>query len=172
MNGRFTPGKTRLITYAGAASGTWEPASSRRNRHWLAPLPRPRQLYTVSDLVAGWSVDRLGRSLPDLLGTLDEIHAAGCNLYLHQQGLDTSTPSGRAMFQMMGVFAEFERAMIRERSMLLGSRKKAGEKPSVARAITTNTASTRLNACEQRDRHFEDRQDDRQRHGICSAHPC
>jgi DNA invertase Pin-like site-specific DNA recombinase len=49
------------------------------------------------------------------LGTLDEIHAAGCNLYLHPQGLDTSMPSGRAMFQMMGVFAEFERAMIRER---------------------------------------------------------
>jgi DNA invertase Pin-like site-specific DNA recombinase len=62
-------------------------------------------------------VDRLGRSLQDLLGVLSEIHAKGCDLYLHQQGLDTSTPSGRAMFQMLGVFAEFERAMIRERVM-------------------------------------------------------
>lgn len=69
------------------------------------------------DLVAAWSVDRLGRSLTDLLGLLTELHAKGVDLYLHQQGLDTSTPSGRAMFQMMGVFAEFERAMIRERVM-------------------------------------------------------
>ena len=69
------------------------------------------------DMVAAWSVDRLGRSLTDLLGVLGELHASGVGLYLHQQGLDTSTPSGRAMFQMMGVFAEFERAMIRERVM-------------------------------------------------------
>jgi DNA invertase Pin-like site-specific DNA recombinase len=46
---------------------------------------------------------------------LSELHAKRVDLYLHQQGLDTSTPSGKAMFQMMGVFAEFERAMIRER---------------------------------------------------------
>ena len=69
------------------------------------------------DLVAAWSVDRLGRSLQDLLGTLGELHAKGIGLYLHQQGLDTSTPAGRAMYQMLGVFAEFERAMIRERVM-------------------------------------------------------
>ena len=69
------------------------------------------------DMVAAWSVDRLGRSLTDLLGVLQELHAKGVDLYLHQQGLDTSTPSGRAMFQMLGVFAEFERAMIRERVM-------------------------------------------------------
>jgi DNA invertase Pin-like site-specific DNA recombinase len=67
------------------------------------------------DMVAAWSVDRLGRSLIDLLEVLREFHAKGVDLFLHQQGLDTSTPSGRAMFQMMGVFAEFERAMIRER---------------------------------------------------------
>ena len=67
------------------------------------------------DLVAAWSVDRLGRSLQDLLGFLQELHGAGVNLYLHQQALDTTTPSGKAMFQMMGVFAEFERSMISER---------------------------------------------------------
>jgi len=67
------------------------------------------------DMVAAWSVDRLGRSLMDLLAFLKELHAKGVDLFLHQQGLDTSTPSGRAMFQMMGVFAEFEHAMIRER---------------------------------------------------------
>lgn len=67
------------------------------------------------DLVAAWSVDRLGRSLQDLVGFLGELRAKGVDLYLHQQGLDTSTPAGKAMFQMMGVFAEFERAMIVER---------------------------------------------------------
>jgi DNA invertase Pin-like site-specific DNA recombinase len=67
------------------------------------------------DMVAAWSVDRLGRSLSDLLQLLQELHSKNVDLFLHQQGLDTSTPSGRAMFQMMGVFAEFERAMIKER---------------------------------------------------------
>jgi DNA invertase Pin-like site-specific DNA recombinase len=67
------------------------------------------------DMVAAWSVDRLGRSLQDLVGFLAEIHGAGVDLYLHQQAIDTSTPAGKAMFQMMGVFAEFERSMIRER---------------------------------------------------------
>ena len=67
------------------------------------------------DLVAAWSVDRLGRSLQDLIGFLQELHESGVDLYLHQQALDTTTPSGRAMFQMMGVFAEFERSMISER---------------------------------------------------------
>ena len=67
------------------------------------------------DLVAAWSVDRLGRSLQDLVSFLQELHQSGVNLYLHQQALDTTTPSGKAMFQMMGVFAEFERSMISER---------------------------------------------------------
>ena len=67
------------------------------------------------DMVMAWSVDRLGRSLQDLIGFLSEIHAVRIDLYLHQQGLDTTTPAGKAMFQMMGVFSEFERAMIQER---------------------------------------------------------
>jgi DNA invertase Pin-like site-specific DNA recombinase len=62
-----------------------------------------------------WSVDRLGRSLQDLIGFLSEINAVGVDLFLHQQGLDTTTPAGKAMFQVMGVFAEFERSMIQER---------------------------------------------------------
>jgi len=67
------------------------------------------------DLVAAWSVDRLGRSLQDLVGLLGELHAKRVDLYLHQQGLDTTTPGGKALFQMLGVFAEFERAILRER---------------------------------------------------------
>ena len=61
------------------------------------------------DMVLAWSVDRLGRSLTGLLELLTELHAKHVDLYLHQQGLDTVHPSGKAMFQMMGVFAEFER---------------------------------------------------------------
>jgi DNA invertase Pin-like site-specific DNA recombinase len=67
------------------------------------------------DVVMAWSVDRLGRSLQDLVGFLSELHALGIDLFLHQQRLDTTTPAGKAMFQMMGVFAEFERAMVQER---------------------------------------------------------
>jgi len=67
------------------------------------------------DVVAAWSVDRLGRSLQDLIPFLGDLRAKDVDLVLVQQGLDTSTPSGRAMFQLLGVFAEFEASMIRER---------------------------------------------------------
>jgi DNA invertase Pin-like site-specific DNA recombinase len=67
------------------------------------------------DLLAAWSVDRLGRSLQDLVATLGELHAAGVGLFLHQQAIDTTTPAGKAMFQMLGVFAEFEHTIIQER---------------------------------------------------------
>ncbi len=69
------------------------------------------------DVVMAWSVDRLGRSLQDLVAFLGDMQGSKVDLYLHQQGIDTTTPGGKALFQMMGVFAEFERAMIRERVM-------------------------------------------------------
>jgi DNA invertase Pin-like site-specific DNA recombinase len=67
------------------------------------------------DIVVAWSVDRLGRSLQDLVGFLNELKAVGCDLYLEKQAVDTTTPAGRALFQMLGVFAEFERAIIQDR---------------------------------------------------------
>ena len=67
------------------------------------------------DVVMAWNVDRLGRSLQDLVVFLSELHALRMDLFLHQQGLDTTTPAGKAMFQMLGVFAEFERSIIQER---------------------------------------------------------
>ncbi len=67
------------------------------------------------DVVLAWDVSRLSRSLSDLISTLDELHACGIDLYLHQQAIDTTNPAGKAMFQMCGVFAEFERAMLSER---------------------------------------------------------
>ena len=67
------------------------------------------------DMVAVWSLDRLGRSLTHLVSFLDELHAKGLDLYLDQQSIDTSTPMGAMMFQICGAFAQFERSMISER---------------------------------------------------------
>jgi DNA invertase Pin-like site-specific DNA recombinase len=89
-------------------------AKGRDKRPQLDKLLKAANRRDFSIIMA-WSVDRLGRSLQHLVGFLDEIHAKGVDLYLHQQNIDTSTPSGKAMFQMAGVFAEFERSMIQER---------------------------------------------------------
>jgi DNA invertase Pin-like site-specific DNA recombinase len=67
------------------------------------------------DVVAAWSVDRLGRSLKDLVDFLGELKSLHCDLYLAKQTVDTTTPAGRALFQMLGVFAEFEAAIIQDR---------------------------------------------------------
>jgi DNA invertase Pin-like site-specific DNA recombinase len=79
------------------------------------------------DMIAAWSVCRLGRSLQDLVGFLNDIQSRGIGLYLHVQGLDTSTPSGRMMFGMISVFSEFERAMIRDR-VVAGLNRDRGKK--------------------------------------------
>jgi DNA invertase Pin-like site-specific DNA recombinase len=67
------------------------------------------------DVVMVWAIDRLGRSLIDLLGTIQHLEACGVDLYLDQQSLDTTTPMGKLLFQVTGAFAEFERTMIRQR---------------------------------------------------------
>ena len=70
------------------------------------------------DVVMAWAIDRLGRSLIDLLGTIQELEACGVDLFLEQQAIDTTTPAGKLMFQVCGAFAEFERSMIRQRVKL------------------------------------------------------
>tara|TARA_R110002124_G_scaffold287164_1_gene470892 strand:+ start:271 stop:861 length:591 start_codon:yes stop_codon:yes gene_type:complete len=84
------------------------------------------------DMIACWSVDRLGRSLQHLVSFLSEINDRHVDLYLHQQNIDTSTPSGKAMFGMLGIFAEFERSILRSRIMagLRRTTKKSG-RPSL-----------------------------------------
>jgi DNA invertase Pin-like site-specific DNA recombinase len=67
------------------------------------------------DAVMAWAIDRLGRSLIDLLGTIQTLEACGVDLYLDQQAIETTTPAGKLMFQVTGAFAEFERSMIRQR---------------------------------------------------------
>lgn len=86
------------------------------------------------DVIMAWSVDRLGRSLGHLIEMLGELEGSGVNLFLMQQDIDTTTPAGRALFQMSGVFAEFERAMIRERvkaglAVAVAKGKQLGRKP-------------------------------------------
>lgn len=87
------------------------------------------------DVIMAWSVDRLGRSLQHLVEFLNEIHAKGVDLYLHQQGVDTGTPAGKALFQMCGVFAEFERSILRERVTAGIKRVRANGKPWGRRPI-------------------------------------
>lgn len=67
------------------------------------------------DVVMAWSIDRLGRSLHHVVAFMAELGELGVGLYLHQQAVDSSTPAGKAMLAMCGVFAEFERSMIVER---------------------------------------------------------
>jgi DNA invertase Pin-like site-specific DNA recombinase len=67
------------------------------------------------DVVLCWAIDRLGRSLIDLLTTIQHLEAVGVDLYIDQQSIDTTTPVGKLIFQVCGAFAEFERSMIRQR---------------------------------------------------------
>ena len=67
------------------------------------------------DVVMAWAIDRLGRLLVDLLGTIQGLEDCGVDLYLDQQAIDTTTPVGKLLFQITGAFAEFERSMIRTR---------------------------------------------------------
>ena len=80
------------------------------------------------DVVMAWAIDRLGRSLIDLLDTIQHLEACGVDLYLDQQAIDTTTPMGRLVLQVTGAFAEFERTMIRQRI-------KAGLKRAVAQGV-------------------------------------
>ncbi len=123
--GEQTTANQRLELEAVAAARGWtvvavyedagiSGAKGRQNRPQLDRMLRDA-VRGRFDLLAVWAVDRLGRSLQDLVVTLGELQAAGVDLDRHRQALDTATPSGRAMFGMLGVFAEFERAMIRER---------------------------------------------------------
>ena len=68
------------------------------------------------DVVVVWKLDRLSRSLKDLLHLMEKIEAAGAGFRSLTEAIDTTTPAGRMMMQMVGSFAEFERAMIRERT--------------------------------------------------------
>jgi DNA invertase Pin-like site-specific DNA recombinase len=95
------------------------------------------------EVVMVWSVDRLGRSLPDLIASMQELRGARVDMFILQQGLDTTTPAGRAMFQMLGTFSEFERAMIQERVRAGMERAKAEQ---AAGKVRLDSAGKKLKA--------------------------
>ena len=107
----FARGWEIVATYAdNGVSG----AKGRKDRPVLDSLLKDAQRGRF-DVVMAWAIDRIGRSLVDLLGTIEHLHACGCDLYLDQQAIDTTTPAGKLMFQITGAFAEFERSMIKTR---------------------------------------------------------
>ena len=98
-------------------------ARGRNGRAWPRFHAQGRQPAKIR-----WAIDRLGRSLSDLLDTIQHLEACGVDLYLDQQAIDTTTPMGKLVFQLTGAFAEFERTMIRQRI-------KAGLKRAVAQGV-------------------------------------
>ena len=102
------------------------------------------------DIILCWDVSRLGRSLKHLVSFLEDIQSAKCDLYIHQSGIDTSTPSGKMMFGMLSVFSEFERSMIRERVIAGQQRAKAegkhiGRKSNLTDGVRTAVYQLRQN---------------------------
>jgi DNA invertase Pin-like site-specific DNA recombinase len=85
-------------------------AKGRDQRPGLDGLPKDASQRKF-DVIKAWAIDRFGRSLVDLLGTIQHLEAVGVDLYLHQQSIDTTTPAGKLLFQITGAFAEFERSM-------------------------------------------------------------
>ena len=89
-------------------------AKGRRDRPGLDEMLKQAQRHRF-DVVMAWAIDRIGRSLIHLLGTIQHLEACGVDLYLDQQAIDTTTPAGKLMFQVTGAFAEFERSLMRQR---------------------------------------------------------
>lgn len=109
-----TSAQTRALKEAGCERLFEEAASGGR---WDRPqLHRMLDQLRVGDVVVVWKLDRLSRSLKDLLHILDKIDSARSGFRSLTESVDTTTPAGRMMMQMVGSFAEFERAMIRERT--------------------------------------------------------
>jgi DNA invertase Pin-like site-specific DNA recombinase len=89
-------------------------AKTREDRPGLDDLLKRAQRREF-DVAMAWAIDRIGRSLIDLLNTIETLKTVGVDLYLDQQAIDTTTPAGKLMLQMTGAFAEFERNMIQAR---------------------------------------------------------
>ena len=104
----------RALKEAGCERVFEEAASGGR---WDRPeLHRMIDQLRAGDVVLVWKLDRLSRSLKDLLHLLEKVQAASAGFRSLTEAIDTTTPAGRIMMQMVGSFAEFERAMIRERT--------------------------------------------------------
>ena len=106
------------------------------------------------DGILVWDISRLGRSLTDLVSFLNDVQSKNIDLYIHQQGLDTSTPTGKMMFQLVGCFVEYEKTIIRERVKSgMENAKRNGTKSGrpIGRPSVVNS-STKTTVVELRDR--------------------
>ena len=99
-------------------------AKSRKDRPALDEMMK-LATQRKFEMVMCWSIDRLGRSLQHLVEILNELQAMKIDLYFMQQGMDTTTPSGRMIFSVFGAIGEFERNLIRERVIAGQQRAKA-----------------------------------------------
>ncbi len=106
--------QAKALRAAGCRRIFEEAASGGR---WARPeLHRMLDQLREDDVVVVWKLDRLSRSLKDVLHIIERIAKAGAGFRSITEAIDTTTPAGRMMMQMIGAFAEFERAMIRERT--------------------------------------------------------
>jgi len=102
------------------------------------------------DVVMFWSIDRASRSLQHLVEMMNDLHSKNVDMYFHQQSLDTTSASGRAMFSMCAVFAEFERGVIRERILASHNRaraegRKIGRPSTISKGLIKSVKYMRAN---------------------------
>jgi DNA invertase Pin-like site-specific DNA recombinase len=150
-----TAAQKRALTEAGCERLFEDAASGGR---WDRPqLQRMLDQLRTGDVVVVWKLDRLSRSLKDLLHILEKIESAGGGFRSLTESIDTTTPAGRMLMQMVGSFAEFERAMIRERTSAGLAEARAagrigGRRPKLSTAqrndVVENVASGRKTAAE------------------------
>lgn len=145
----------RLVLDAVAQRRGWEIARTYEDNGISGAKGRDKRLGFDSmlkdasrrrfDVLMVWSIDRMGRSTATVAGALAELEAAGVAIYADKEGMDATTPHGKAMLQMAAVFAELERGMIRERvkagleraksqGVVLGRPKVADDKIEAVRA--------------------------------------
>ena len=111
-----TRAQVKALKEAGCRRIFEEHASGGR---WERPqLHRALDQLRENDVLVVWKLDRLSRSLKDLLHILEQIAEANAGFRSLTEHVDTTTPAGRMMFQMLGAFAEFERSMVRERTRM------------------------------------------------------
>jgi len=113
-NDQETATQVAALKAAGCERIYREKASGGR---WDRPeLHRLLDQLRKSDVLVVWKLDRLSRSLRDVLTIMEQLSEAGAGFRSLTEAIDTTTPAGRMMMQMVGAFAEFERAMLRERT--------------------------------------------------------
>ena len=123
-------------------------AKGRKDRPGLDQILNDAQRGKF-DVVMAWAIDRLGRSLVDLLHTIEHLKVCGVDLYLDQQSIDTTTPAGKLMLQMTGAFAEFERSMIQAR-IHAGLKRAVANGKTLGRKPVEDTAEGAAKAAEAR----------------------